>query len=116
MTLAVSLPEVSLIQRQITGEDDWGQPVYTETPVTMRGYFSQWGADDPDREGRVNTETGKFILMPKDGVRPHGWLAIELTEEGVTRRFEIVGEPEAKYSLIRGTFHHWEVLVSRAGA
>lgn len=121
MTLLPAAPSISLplrlIQRAVIGEDDWGQPIVEETPVECRGYFYTLGGDDPDREGAVTTDTGKVILFPPPGVRPHEWLAIEADIDGKNRRWEIVGKPEPKFSLARGgQLHHYELLVTWGAA
>ena len=110
--------DLTLLARTQTGSDTWGNPVVEEKKVATKGYFYQFGTEDPDRSGAVSSETVKVLMAPLIGnLVPEDWFGVEVDVEGTTRRYEIVGDPEPKYTLARGgKLHHWELLVTKAAA
>lgn len=106
--------DMTLIARDLSGSlDAWGQPMPTITNVPIKGYIWQRATSDPDRGGSVIRDELRVGFLPPGGVTPESFHSI--LWDGET--YEIIGEPEPKFSMARGArLHHYEVQVEVAAA
>jgi hypothetical protein len=109
---------MSLLARDDSGQSDsWNKPFMTVTRVAVMGYFWQTEVgSDPD-SGDVTREVAKAAFLPpkSNSWQPKSFHGLEFVLGGETITWEIIGEPEPKFSMARGgTLHHYEVTIRRA--
>lgn len=83
----------------------------------MLGYYWQTTTEDRDSGEGVVMERVKAAFLPPKGeaLAPKSFHALRFTLNGETITWEIIGQPEPKFSLARGgKLHHYEVQIERA--
>lgn len=104
---------ITLIARVQSGEDSWGNEVWTETPITVLGYYRQMRTGDRDVLAANVVYENIEVFLPAD--TPAGpYDAVELSIHGLTERMEIVGQPAEEWNARAGEVNHLKMLVRRA--
>lgn len=107
--------DMTLIVRDLSGSlDAWGHPLPSISNVPIKGYIWQQATADPDTGGTViRDELRVGFLPPASGASPESFHSILFNGD----TYEIVGEPEPKFSMANAArLHHYEVQVEAAAA
>lgn len=102
---------VTVVSREPTGTDEYGNVIYTESYLTTHGRLTPV-AEAEIQAGRA--QVGTFVLVLHSAVvgLVDGFSAFQI--KGV--RYEALGPPSEARSLTEPTIHHVEFTVQRSTA
>ena len=104
---------VTLIKRVSSGEDQYGQPIFVETPISVLGYYRQMRTGDTDVLAATVVYETVEVLLPAD-IDPGPYDAVEIEVHERMERMEIIGQPSEEWNARVGQVNHLKLMVRRA--